>query len=97
MKTFFLSLLGCFVLAVISTLSLPLSGQTGPQPSADNTGATNSPPSGNYPGTGSSITNVAPPAAQGQSPAAGSAGAPSTPPSGVTPGTGTSPNPPGVH
>ncbi len=93
MKTIFPCLMGCLGIMLVSTLSL--TAQTGPRASADNTGATNSPPSGNYPGTGSSITNVAPPTPQGTSPGAGNSGTPATPPSGVTPGSGTSPAP--VH
>ena len=56
-----------------------------------NSGATNSPPSGNYPGTGSSITNVVPPNAP-PTPGSGNGGPTNTPPSGVVPVTPVTPN-----
>jgi len=61
-------------------------------PGAASAGATNSPPNGNYPGSGSSITNSTPPGAP-PTPGSGNQGARRTPPDGVTPGTGTSPDP----
>jgi hypothetical protein len=65
-------------------------------PSAGNSGAPSTPPSGNYPGSGSSPQpGVVPPpiAPSGPTPGAGNGGVTNTPPSGVTPGSGASPNP----
>ena len=58
-------------------------------PNNANSGTTNSGPTGNYPGTGSSITNV-PTAPRGIDPGAASAGAIKTGPTGTYPGTGSS-------
>jgi len=62
-------------------------------PSAENSGAVATPPSGNYPGTGSGIqTGVipAPFAPSGPTPGSGNTGVGRTPPSGITRGTGAS-------
>jgi len=73
---------------------LPVQGQV--TPGSGNGGATNTPPSGNYPGSGSSPQPGVPPpshAPSGPTPGSGNNGARHTPPDGVTPGSGTSPNP----
>ncbi len=70
----------------------PLKGQS--TPGAGSAGTTNSGPTGTYPGSGSSITNV-PTVPPGTTPGQGSAGTNATPPNGTYPGSGSSPNP--VH
>ena len=66
-------------------------------PAAGGSGAPSTPPSGNYPGTGSSPQpGVVPPALapSGPTPGSGMGGVTNTPPSGVTPGSGASPTSP---
>jgi hypothetical protein len=64
---------------------IPLQGQV--TPGSASTGTTNGGPTGNYPGSGSSITN-APTTPPGTTPGQASAGAIRTPPTGNYPGTG---------
>ena len=93
MKT--LKLTACaFSLALILSAGISFGQQS---PSAGNAGTPYSPPSGNYPGSGSSPQPGVPPAAfapSGPTPGSGNGGVTNTPPSGVTPGSGASPNPP---
>jgi hypothetical protein len=63
-------------------------GQSTPE-TPDSAGTTNSGPTGNYPGTGSSITNV-PTAPPGTTPGSASAGTTNSGPTGNYPGTGSS-------
>ncbi len=84
----------CLIILAWCTISASSYGQT--SPAAGSAGAPSTPPSGNYPGTGSSPQpGVVPPplAPSGPTPGSGMSGTTNTPPSGVTPGTGTSPNP----
>ena len=64
---------------------IPAHGQQ--TPGSASAGTTNSGPTGNYPGSGSSITNI-PTAPPGTTPGQASSGAARTPPSGNYPGTG---------
>lgn len=68
-----------------ATACIPAQDQQ--SPSGANAGTTNSGPTGNYPGSGSSITNK-PTVPPGTTPGQASSGAAKTPPSGNYPGTG---------
>ncbi len=83
MKSLFKTLVSTLFLGLIA--SVPIEGQL--TPGSGSAGTTNSGPTGNYPGSGSSITNV-PTTPPGTSPGQASAGAVRTPPTGAYPGTG---------